>query len=45
LVDQEKVMLRSTSKQWHVVSPLCAAIMPSFRRLGGYADEQNPGNG
>lgn len=38
-------MTRSTSKQWHAVSLVCAAIMPSFRRLGSYADEQNPDHG
>lgn len=38
-------MSSSILEQGHTVS-LCDAIaMPRFKRLGGYADEQNPGNG
>ena len=45
VIDQEKVMLHSTSKQWHVVSLRCAATMPSFRLNGGDEEEAPGGRG
>jgi len=38
-IEQEKVMLHSTSKQWHTVSLCAAATMPIASRFG-YVDER-----